>query len=265
MKRLFLVIGAILAIAILGFAILGPALTKGASDAWDDLNGKDESVQATATIYIADGSGNIMTADVPIGDATPGEAMMLAFGQGIRGVQFEPLSYSASTSKLWFTGVNYQIWGVVNAQLTSNNAQFTKVSATFTGLSGATQRDAPGVSPNHLTSAYKMLGKDKSTSSFTVTQTSGLGNGATVSLNQDTKASDDSDRFCYFSDSVSTSILSGDYVDGSMIKVKLEVYGTTPDGQQSYNYYNADILISASSWDSGYVSASITGMSAGGI
>lgn len=258
----WMIIGLVVAvIAALVVAMMGGVVDNPFVQDDDDLGNDD----CSCTIFIYDPSTEqVLSATLNMDSLSFGEMAMLAFGAGVREVAFTPvvnsLDYTATVAKV-YRDQNYQIWSDVKVTVTGSGMKsFDKLTGTFTGTAGSTQRDS--ASPNHGTSNIAMT-NTAGTASITATKTSGLsfGSSVTISQNTDNSGSADAKRFT----KVSGTNLLGDYVDGAKISVTVYAYGTTANGVSTYHYTSATMLIKVTAWSSSYLTASITSMSAGGV
>lgn len=262
----YLIIGAVVAvIAALVLATMGGVIDNPLTpedETKDDRIGNDD---CSCTIFIYDPTTEqVLSATLNMDSLSFGEMAMLAFGAGVREVAFTPvvnsLDYTATVAKL-YRDQNYQIWSDVKVTVTGSGMKsLDKLTGTFTGTGGSTQRDS--AAPNHGTSNIAMT-NTAGTASIVATKTSGLsfGTSVTVSQNTDNSGSADAKRFT----KVSGTNLLGDYVDGAKISVTVYAYGTTANGVSTYHYTSATMLIKVTAWSSSYLTASITSMSAGGV
>jgi hypothetical protein len=227
-------------VAVVVIAALGLLLYNNDDDGGDEV---------TCTIYVQEVGGQVMAAEMDLSPLTFSEMAVMAFGGGVRETQFLPLeSYTTTLASVSQAGY-YQVWSGANVKVSGTNmASLSSISANFKGCAGTVQTS--GTAPNHAFDALTTLRSEASHYDVTVTRT-------TASFNTIYTFNHGNEKFTHYLQSTTIKQITGDNVDGAIMKLTVTATGIDTSGQTVTKTLEAGLQIIVSAWSGGSGSMSI--------
>lgn len=256
MKKAIVIIAAVAVVAVLLMAAFGVFATPASNQISGTMDVVIEEVDDNGNP-----TGEAMTASLSLSPLTPGEQMMLTFGQGVRATTMKPLAFSQSISGLSQNG-HYKVWprAAVKTTLGPDIASIKTSSIEFGGQPGHV--GAPGLVDGDLTQYWLETSAGSGSAYKVIKVENFLVRNQTVQTNADNYASKFT-HWAWIDSGVSANYIRGAEIDSMYLRCAVGITCLVKDGSSIGGGTLALLKLTVTSWTEAQIQVEIVGMSGG--